>query len=81
MMRPQRARLVEVDAAGQVWFKSSRSSDDENDCVELTLSRESVLVRSSRDRTGPRLAFPAANWTAFLSSLRRDTMGDRTCAS
>ncbi|MBB5829830.1 hypothetical protein HDA31_006019 [Micromonospora carbonacea subsp. aurantiaca] len=27
-------------------------------------------VRDSKDRTGPTLLFPAADWTAFLTDLR-----------
>ena len=29
-----------------------------------------VLVRDTQDRDGPRLAFPAGAWTAFLAGLK-----------
>lgn len=50
-----------------VWRKSSYSGGTIDDnCVEVAFS-ESVLVRDSKNTTGPLLAFPAAAWQAFVS--------------
>ncbi|AXB49196.1 hypothetical protein A4R43_41115 [Amycolatopsis albispora] len=62
--------MVEVDSSGLRWIKSSRSKDDENDCVELAFEPHHVLVRDSKDRHGPRLRFSAAGWAAFLAAVR-----------
>lgn len=62
--------LVEVDACGLRWVKSSFSSDGGGGCVELATADRGVVVRDSRDRRGPRLAIPALSWADFLMTLR-----------
>ncbi|ANP55828.1 hypothetical protein J2Z21_007904 [Streptomyces griseochromogenes] len=50
------------------WFKSSYSSGPDGDsCVEIATAPDTVHVRDSKNTTGPRLAFPPAAWTAFVS--------------
>ncbi|WP_445526692.1 DUF397 domain-containing protein [Streptomyces cyslabdanicus] len=54
------------------WFKSSYSSNDGPDCVEVAIatpvpSPTTVHVRDSKDRDGARLAFEGASWRAFLT--------------
>ncbi|MEU0133555.1 DUF397 domain-containing protein, partial [Streptomyces sp. NPDC006296] len=40
------------------WFRSSYSSSgDGNDCVEVAARPSLVLVRDSKERSGPRLGF------------------------
>jgi hypothetical protein len=57
------------------WFKSSYSSNDGPECVEVAISpapaRTTVHVRDSKDKDGGRLAFASASWTEFLSFARR----------
>ncbi|MFJ5780251.1 DUF397 domain-containing protein [Streptomyces sp. NPDC093094] len=49
------------------WIKSSYSTGDGPDCVEMaTPDREQVLVRDSKNPDGPRLALTPATWAAFL---------------
>jgi len=48
-----------------VWRKSSYSDESGTNCVEVAESS----VRDSKN-PGPVLVFPAAEWKAFLSTLK-----------
>ncbi|PWI06781.1 DUF397 domain-containing protein [Streptomyces sp. NWU339] len=57
------ARTTTVPA----WFKSSYSSSgDGNDCVEVAISPDNVLVRDSKNTRAPRLTLTPAAWADFL---------------
>ncbi|MBE1486558.1 DUF397 domain-containing protein [Plantactinospora soyae] len=50
-----------------IWRKSSRSSANQGDCVEVAGNLPGrVLVRDSKDRQGPVLAFGPGAWRAFV---------------
>ncbi|WP_344339958.1 DUF397 domain-containing protein [Kitasatospora putterlickiae] len=49
-----------------VWFKSSHSGGEGGNCVQVAETTESVLVRDSKDKSGPQLAFSAAAWQSFV---------------
>ncbi|WP_329455892.1 DUF397 domain-containing protein [Streptomyces sp. NBC_01497] len=49
------------------WIKSSYSSNDGPQCVEVAASPGAVLVRDSKNTTGPRLAFAASAWADFVA--------------
>ncbi|WP_405615195.1 DUF397 domain-containing protein [Streptomyces sp. NBC_00076] len=53
------------------WFKSSFSSNDGPDCVEvaITPADTTVHVRDSKDKNGGQLAFRNASWTEFVTHL------------
>ncbi|MFE2714736.1 DUF397 domain-containing protein [Streptomyces mirabilis] len=54
------------------WFKSSHSSNDGPDCVEIAIApAATVHVRDSKDTQRAQLAFTGASWTEFVSSVRR----------
>ncbi|MEV0427627.1 DUF397 domain-containing protein [Micromonospora sp. NPDC050495] len=54
------------------WRTSSRSTDSGGNCVEVAGNLPGVvLVRDSKDPSGPTLAFPPAAWRALVTSLRR----------
>ncbi|GAB2754383.1 DUF397 domain-containing protein [Streptomyces bullii] len=52
------------------WFKSSYSSADGPDCVEVAISpttpATAVHVRDSKDRDGARLSFTGNSWGKFV---------------
>jgi hypothetical protein len=53
------------------WFKSSYSSGEGGECVEVAADRSAVRVRDSKERGGPQLAFAYDTWTGFLDNLGR----------
>jgi hypothetical protein len=64
------ANCVEVAA----WRKASYSNNGAS-CVEVGTSRDPgdaafCLVRDTKDRTGPSLAFAAAQWAAFTARIK-----------
>jgi hypothetical protein len=52
------------------WRKSSYSGG-EGHCVELARVPGGVAVRDSKDPDGPVLRFSAAEWRAFVASMKR----------
>ncbi|MFJ4792340.1 MULTISPECIES: DUF397 domain-containing protein [Streptomycetaceae] len=48
------------------WFKSSYSSGEGGECVEVAEATSAVLVRDSKDKSGPSLTFSPAAWEAFV---------------
>ncbi|MFJ2776843.1 DUF397 domain-containing protein [Kitasatospora sp. NPDC087315] len=48
------------------WFKSSYSSNDGGECVEVAEAPGTVHVRDSKDKSGPQLTFEPAAWKAFV---------------
>ncbi|MER6572997.1 DUF397 domain-containing protein [Streptomyces sp. NPDC001093] len=55
-----------------VWFKSSYSSGDGGECVEVATSPTTIHVRDSKQNptTAPTLALPPAAWQAFLGLVQ-----------
>ena len=49
------------------WIKSSYSTSSGPDCVEVATPDEAhILVRDSKNPTGPRLALTPTTWASFL---------------
>ncbi|MFD7906244.1 DUF397 domain-containing protein [Kitasatospora sp. NPDC059747] len=48
------------------WFKSSHSSNEGGECVEVAETPGVIHVRDSKDKSGPQLAFDPAAWKAFV---------------
>jgi hypothetical protein len=48
------------------WIKSSYSTDEGPDCVEVAAAPDRILVRDSKTPHGPRLALAPTTWAAFL---------------
>ncbi|MEN3609994.1 DUF397 domain-containing protein [Plantactinospora sp. ZYX-F-223] len=55
---------------GAQWRKSSRSSGNTGDCVEVADNLPGIVgVRDSKDPTGPALTFDPAAWRAFVTEV------------
>jgi hypothetical protein len=57
------------------WFKSSYSGGSGTECVEAAFVSSGVLLRDSKNVSGPRVAIPARAWNTFTSALRRGQLG------
>lgn len=60
-------KISGADDAGLVWVKSSYSSNDGPDCVEVAATPGTVHVRDSKDAAGPQLGFGPGVWADFVS--------------
>ncbi|GAA2185243.1 DUF397 domain-containing protein [Micromonospora lupini] len=59
-----------MELTGAQWRKSSRSSGNGGDCVEVADNLPDVVaVRDSKDPAGPALTFPPAAWAAFVGQV------------
>ncbi|MGY0464626.1 DUF397 domain-containing protein [Kitasatospora sp. cg17-2] len=52
------------------WRKSTHSGDEGGNCVEVAETTAAVLVRDSKDKSGPHLTFTPAAWEAFVAYAR-----------
>ncbi|MFJ4700669.1 DUF397 domain-containing protein [Streptomyces sp. NPDC088768] len=52
------------------WYKSSCSSGDNGNCIEVAVAPAAVHVRDSKDTARPAFAVAPAAWTRFLSTTR-----------
>lgn len=64
----------DIDTSGAVWRKSSYSSGNGGQCVEVAVNLPGiVVVRDSKDQGGTRLVFAAAAWQSFALLAREST--------
>ncbi|MEV0191284.1 DUF397 domain-containing protein [Kitasatospora purpeofusca] len=56
------------------WFKSSHSTNEDANCVEIAETPGVVHVRDSKDKSGPQLAFEPAAWKAFVDFAANATV-------
>ena len=61
---------VPVDLANAVWRKSTRSGPFTDNCVEVAFVDSCVVVRDSKDRSGPVLTFTHSEWDAFVGGAK-----------
>ncbi|SFK45246.1 DUF397 domain-containing protein [Streptomyces pini] len=66
-----RDRESKPSTAEPAWFKSSYSSGEGGDCVEVATRPESVRVRDSKDTARPGLAVGPDAWASFLGLASR----------
>jgi hypothetical protein len=60
-----------MDLSNVLWRKSSRSTNNGGDCVELASLDAIIAVRDSRDPEGPKLLVSRRAFAAMLSDLQR----------
>ncbi|MDF3303144.1 DUF397 domain-containing protein [Streptomyces cyaneofuscatus] len=67
------------------WRKSSYSGQNGGDCIEWAVNpspgstgpqQDDVLVRDSKNKSGPRFAFSAAAWNGFVTAAVNGEFGD-----
>ncbi|MFD2762932.1 DUF397 domain-containing protein [Micromonospora eburnea] len=59
-----------TDLTGAAWRKSTRSGGNGGDCVEVATNLPNlIVVRDSKDPSGPHLRFTRPEWTAFLATI------------
>jgi hypothetical protein len=59
------------DTTGLKWRKSTYSSNGGGECVEVGDARRGVLVRDTKDRTGPVVRFSPDAWRRFVDRVKR----------
>lgn len=60
------------------WRTSSYSGGSGGDCVEVRDDTGRVLVRDTKDRTGPVLPFTPQAWQRFADRVKRPLAGPQT---
>jgi hypothetical protein len=60
--------LLEPGAPPVHWHKSTASASGA--CVEVAIVHPRVLVRDSKDRTGPVISVSATSWAAFIATAK-----------
>ncbi|WP_433388501.1 DUF397 domain-containing protein [Micromonospora sp. KLBMP9576] len=59
-----------MELNGARWRRSTRSSGNGGNCVEVADNLPGVVaVRDSKDPAGPALAFAPAAWRAFVATV------------
>lgn len=54
------------------WHKSSHSQPNNNSCVEVGQTTDSIGVRDTKARAAGLLAFPTHTWSSFIRRLSDD---------
>lgn len=67
--------MADIDEPRLAW-RTSRASNS-GGCIEVADCDRSVLVRDSKDRSGPVLQLPGLAWSAFLVRARSREEGLR----
>ena len=63
------SNMRHLDTSFTHWHKSSYSSIEGVECVEVSFSNNAVGVRDSHDPHGAVLAFDQAEWKTFLDGI------------
>jgi hypothetical protein len=53
----------------EIGWRTSSYSNGGDACVEVAPAPDAVLVRDSKNRTGPTLTIPSSAWRAFLTTV------------
>jgi hypothetical protein len=52
------------------WRKSTASNSGSPECLEVAMMPDLVLVRDSKNTTGPILRFAPPTWTGFIGAVQ-----------
>jgi hypothetical protein len=55
---------------GDLVWRTSTRTDNQGNCVEVAATTSAVLVRDTKDRSGPVLRFEPAAWAAFVADVK-----------
>jgi hypothetical protein len=58
--------MPEPTVPESAWFKSSYSSGEGGECVEVAYAGETVHIRDSKDRSGPVLTVTPQAWAGLV---------------
>ncbi|UYQ62468.1 DUF397 domain-containing protein [Streptomyces peucetius] len=59
--------MSDGDGSALDWFKSSYSSNDGPECVEVAVAPGALHVRDSKNVPGPELGFTPTAWADFVT--------------
>lgn len=63
-----------IDLSGAAWRKSTRSSAEGQNCIEIAASLHGIVaVRDSNHPDGPPLIVTTRNWAAFIRAVKAGT--------
>jgi hypothetical protein len=64
-----------METAGELsWRKSSYSTSNGGDCVEVSITPHTIAVRDSKSPYGTALAFTPSKWLAFTHRMKASCM-------
>ncbi|WP_055532829.1 DUF397 domain-containing protein [Streptomyces graminilatus] len=64
--------IREYDPNSTTWYKSTYSGPDGVDCLEIADTHPTLIpVRDSKNPQGPKLAFRAEAWGAFVEDVKQ----------
>ncbi|NJQ02438.1 DUF397 domain-containing protein [Streptomyces zingiberis] len=58
-----------MPSTGTEWLKSSYSGGGGDNCVEIAVARDRVLVRDSKETRRPALALSPGAWSDFTAAV------------
>ena len=62
--------VMVVDRYRTDWRKSSRSGHGSDNCVEVATQDGTVMIRDSKNQSGPVLAVQGDDWASFLAAVK-----------
>ena len=62
--------MTTPDLAAAQWRKSSRSTQEGTECVEVADLGTTIAVRDSKNPHGPELILTQAQWSAFTRRIK-----------
>ena len=51
-------------------FRKSSFSQYNRHCVEASIAKNNIVLRNSKDASGPRLKFTEQEWGAFINGVK-----------